>query len=251
MQQSQQPQTLSVTGAEMQQETEIDLLELGYEILDKLKYIIAAAVLGIILAGVYVFAIAVPTYEAVAKLYVLNSNDSVVNLSDLQLGNYLASDYTELFQTWEVKEMVRTNLGLDYSYEELESMVKVDNPADTRILYITVTSTNPQEARAMANEYASVVSDYVSKIMAAERPNLLSEAIVPDSPVSPKKAQTLIIGMLLGLALSMGVVILRFIMDDSIKSVDDVEKHLGLPVFAIVPMTHQQAAFTKSRGGKR
>lgn len=73
----------------MQQETEIDLLELGYEILDKLKYIIAAAVLGIILAGVYVFAIAVPTYEAVAKLYVLNSNDSVVNLSDLQLGNYL------------------------------------------------------------------------------------------------------------------------------------------------------------------
>ena len=99
MQQSQQPQTLSVTGAEMQQETEIDLLELGYEILDKLKYIIAAAVLGIILAGVYVFAIAVPTYEAVAKLYVLNSNDSVVNLSDLQLGNYLASDYTELFKT--------------------------------------------------------------------------------------------------------------------------------------------------------
>lgn len=250
-QQSQQRLRTQNAAAEAEQEMVIDLRELGYEILDKLKYIIAATLLGVILAGVYVFAIAVPTYQAVAKLYVLNSNDSVVNLSDLQLGNYLASDYTELFKTWEVKEMVRTNLGLDYTYEQLESMVEVSNPADTRILYITVTSTDPQEARAMANEYANVVSGYVSKIMAAERPNLLSEAILPDRPVSPRKAMSLIVGMLIGFALSMGVVVVRFVLDDSIKSVDDVEKYLGLPVFAIVPMTNQQESFTRGGGARR
>lgn len=86
MQQS-QTKLSPVNPAEDSAELEIDLLELGYEILDKIKYVVLAAILGIVLAGVYTFQIAVPQYQAVAKLYVLNSNDSVVNLSDLQLGN--------------------------------------------------------------------------------------------------------------------------------------------------------------------
>lgn len=217
-------------------EREIDLVELGYELLDKLKYIILAALLGIVLAAVYTFVIAVPQYEAVAKLYVLNSDDSVVNLSDLQLGNYLASDYTEVFKTWEVNEMVRTNLGLSYTYEELDKMVVVTNPADTRILYITVKSPDPQEATDMANEYAKVVSDYVSTIMATERPNTLSMAIVPVKPVSPKKAMNLILGLVIGMVLAIGIVVVRLVMDDSVKSADDVTRMTGLPVLAIVPM---------------
>lgn len=71
------------------EEREIDLVELGYELLDKLRYILIAAALGVALAALYAFVLATPMYEAVAKLYVLNSSDSVVNLSDLQLGNYL------------------------------------------------------------------------------------------------------------------------------------------------------------------
>lgn len=249
----QQPQTkLSpVNPTEDSAELEIDLLELGYEILDKMKYVILAAILGIILAGVYTFQIAVPQYQAVAKLYVLNSNDSVVNLSDLQLGNYLASDYTELFKTWEVKEMVRRNLGLSYTYEELEKKIEVSNPSNTRILCITATSSDPQEAVALANEYATVVSDYVSRVMAAERPNVLSEAILPDHPVSPSKAKNLIIGMLIGLVLSIGIISVRFLMDDSIKSVDDVEKYIGLPVLAIVPTLNNRAINRRNRGGSK
>ena len=232
-------------------EDEIDLLELGYEILDKLRYILIATVLGFVLAAVYVFVIAVPTYEATAGLYVLNNNDSVVNLSDLQLGNYLASDYSELFRTWEVEEAVRTNLGLDYTYEQIENMVTVSNPADTRILYITVASTDPQEAVVMANEYANVISEYVPKIMASEKPNMFSEAILPTHPVSPRKAMTMIMGMLAGMVISMGIVVVHFLMDDSVKSVEDVEKHLGLTVFSIVPMMERQQSSKKSKGANR
>jgi len=230
-----------------EQELTIDLVELGYEILDKLKYIILAAIVGVLISGVYTFQFAVPKYEATSKLYVLNSSDSVVNLSDLQLGNYLASDYTELFHTWEVKEMVRQNLGLDYTYEAMEKMVEVTNPSDTRILYITVTSEDPQEAVEMANEYANVVSDYVSRIMASERPNMLSKAILPEKPVSPQKAKNLLIGLAAGLLLSMGLIVLRFVMNDSIKSVEDVEKYIGLPVLGIVPMMNNRTASKKNK----
>lgn len=251
MQQQSQTKIPPANLAEDSDELDIDLVELGYEILDKIKYIILSAILGVLLAGVYTFQIAIPQYQAVAKLYVLNSNDSVVNLSDLQLGNYLASDYTELFKTWEVKEMVRRNLGLSYTYEELERKIEVSNPTNTRILCITATSADPQEAVALANEYATVVSDYVSRVMAAERPNVLSEAILPDQPVSPSKAKNLIIGMLIGLVFSIGVISLRFLMDDSIKSVDDVEKHIGLPVLAIVPTLNTRAINRRNRGASK
>ena len=238
------PAALSQSGTAI----EIDLVELGYEILDKLKYVILAAIIGILIAGVYTFKFVVPQYQAVSKLYILNSNDSVVNLSDLQLGNYLASDYTEMFKTWEVKEMVRRNLNLSYTYTQLDSMVKVTNPSNTRILYITATSADPQEAVDLANEYAVVISDYVARIMATERPNMLSEAILPENPISPSKARNLILGMMIGLVLSVGLITVRFVMNDSIKSVDDVEKYIGLPVLGIVP-TINTRAIKRNRGG--
>ena len=219
-----------------EEEREIDLVELGYELLDHIKYIILAAVLGGLLAALYVFVIATPMYEATAKLYVLNSSDSVVNLSDLQLGNYLASDYTEVFKTWEIKEMVRSNLGLPYNYEQMEDMVSVSNPKDTRILYITVTSSDPQEAMTIANEYAKVVSNYVSTIMATEKPNTLSQAILPTTAVSPQKAKSLVIGILLGVLLSAGIIIVRFVLDDTVKSAEDITKYTNLAVLAVVPM---------------
>ena len=224
------------TRVEEEETREIDLLELGYELLDKLKYIVIAAVLGLVLSFVYTFFIVTPMYEAVAKLYVLNSDDSVVNLSDLQIGNYLASDYTEVFKTWEVNEMVRSNLGLQYTYAQLQDMVTVSNPKDTRILYITVSSSDPQEAMTIANEYARVVSDFVSRVMATERPNTLSEAILPSNPVSPSKTKNLMIGFLLGMLLAVGVITVHFALDDTIKSADDITKHTGLAVLSIVPM---------------
>lgn len=236
---SEQQQTRpTTTVAEETEEREINLVELGYELLDKWKYIVIAALLGAILAGIYSFIIAVPQYEAIAKLYVLNSDDSVVNLSDLQLGNYLASDYTEVFRTWEVNEIVKTNLNLSYTYEQLDDMVKVSNPQDTRILYITVTSPSPQEAMDMANEYAKVVSEYVQQIMATEKPNMLSAAILPTIPVSPHKTANILIGFLIGALLTVGIFTVRFVMDDTIKSADDVQKYANLPVLAIIPTLH-------------
>ena len=248
MEQQSQNQMTPAALSQSSSEIAIDLVELGYEILDKLKYVILAAIVGILIAGVYTFQFAVPQYQAVSKLYILNSNDSVVNLSDLQLGNYLASDYTEMFKTWEVKEMVRRNLNLSYSYNQLDSMVKVSNPSNTRILYITATSADPQEAVDLANEYATVISDYVARIMATERPNMLSEAILPEHPISPSKARNLILGMMVGLMLSVGLIVVRFVLNDSIKSVEDVEKYIGLPVLGIVP-TINTRAIKRNRGG--
>ena len=100
-----------VAGAE-QQESEIDLLELFYYLLERAKYLVAAAVAGGVVMLLISLLFLTPRYEATSKLYVMARDDSAINLSDLQIGSYLTSDYQEVFKTWEVHEQVLQNSAL-------------------------------------------------------------------------------------------------------------------------------------------
>ncbi len=250
---TQQAASIRPYRSEAEAETEIDLIELFYFLLSKLRWIILAAVLGAFAAGIYTFYFQTPLYEATSKLYVANSKDSAINLSDLQIGTYLTNDYQEVFRTWEVHEMVVKNLGLHYTYRELQNMLSVTNPKDTRILYITITSPSPSEASTLANEYASVAKKYIYQTMATEEPNLLSVALQPTVPVSPNKTRTVMLGFILGALLMGGIFVARFVLDDKVKTPDDILKHSGLITLAVVPAVRtlkntRPAAKTRSSG---
>lgn len=217
------------------EDTEIDLMELFYVLMDKLAFLIAFALLGALLSAGYTMKFITPTYEATSKLYVTNARDSVINLSDLEIGSYLASDYQEVFKTWEVHRTVIENLKLSYTQEQLEKMLYIFNPNGTRILYITAKSSDPKEAVTIANEYAAVASKYISETMATEEPNVLSAAVLPTKPVAPNKTQNILLGLVTGGLIAVGIVIARFIADDRIKTPDDVRKYSGMAVLALVP----------------
>lgn len=228
------------------EEIEIDLLELFYYLLERAGYLFAAAVAGaVIMLGLSLFVLT-PKYEATAKLYVVSSSDSAINLSDLQIGSYLTSDYQEVFTTWEVHEQVLQNLGLDYDYEELEEMLTIENPSDTRILHVTVTSEDPAEATAMANEYAKVAQRYIKETMSSDEPNIFSTALEPLEPESPKKLLNTALGFAGGLLLMAAVYVVRFLTDDKIKTSDKIAKYIGIPTLAIIPSVNQD----KRQGAK-
>lgn len=75
------------------EDDEINLVELLYRLIEKWKIVALASLLGALIAAVYTFCFITPMYTATSKLYVVNTKDSAINLSDLQIGNYLASDY--------------------------------------------------------------------------------------------------------------------------------------------------------------
>ena len=115
-------------------ETEIDLLELLYAFWQNMKYIVLVAIAGALLAGGYSYFLAVPMYSSTASMYVISSRDSVVDLSSIQIGSYLTTDYQEVLKTWEVHERVMNNLELNYTLEEVENMMTITNPSNTRII---------------------------------------------------------------------------------------------------------------------
>jgi len=222
-------------------EIRIDLVELFLRLVERWKYIVIGAAVGTIIMAVYSFMFASPVYEATSKLYVIASSDSAINLSDLQIGSYLTSDYTEVFKTWEVHEIVRQNLGLDYSRSQLSRMITIENPSDTRVIYITVENEDPQLAADIANEYAAVARQYISMTMQTDEPTEFSKALVPDKPVGPRKKLNVALGFIFGALAVCAVIVVQFLMDDKIKTSDDIRRYAGLPTLAVIPDNDEAA----------
>ena len=218
-----------------QDEDTIDLLELALGLLEHWKLIAVTAVTGAVLMALYTFFLVTPMYKATATIYVVSRNDSVLNFSDLQVGSELTSDYIKVFEMWEVHEKVISNLDLDYTYTNMASMLSVTNTSDTRMLDITVTNPDPEEAAAIANEYADVGAKYISEKMKTDEPTLMSSARVPENPFSPNKAKNILLGFVVGFVLACGVVVVRILLDDTYKTAEDIRKYAGLVVLASVP----------------
>ena len=141
----------------------------------------------------------------------------MLNLSDIQIGSALTSDYIKVFEMWEVHEKVISALDLDYTYTQMDNMLSVTNANDTRMLDITVTDADPEEAAAIANKYAEVGASYIAEKMKTDEP-------------------TILLGFLAGFVLSCGVVVLRVLLDDTYKSAEEIRKYTGMVVLASVPL---------------
>lgn len=230
---------------------QIDLMEFFYHVLAKMKWIILAALLGALLAGLYSYYLVTPKYEATAKLYIMGQDEVGINLSDLQIGSMLTMDYQEVFETWEVHEMVRSQLNMSYTYTDMQQMLKVSNPDDTRILYITVTHEDPQLAADIANAYAQSGKSFILQTMDTQEPNVFSVALIPSKTVGTGKTTYVLLGFILGTALALCVIFLRFVLDDRPRTPDDIRKAAGIPTLAVIPTESQISKENKKNKGDK
>lgn len=217
-------------------QNEIDLARLFKYILQNAKMIVAITLAMMIIIGIYVSFFVTPMYEATAQVYVLSSRDSAVNLSDLQIGAYLTEDYQYVFRTWEVNQQVIENLNLPYTVNQLKTRVSVENPSNTRLLFVTVTSENAAEAALIANEFAEVASNYIFETMLTDEPTMLSRALQPLEPVSPRKKLLILAAGLVTCFVMLTALLIAFICDNKIKTSEDLERYFGIEPLAVVPL---------------
>ena len=222
--------------------TGIDWVSLIFRLLENVHWILLAAVLSAAVTGLYIKTSVKPIYQATSKLYIAGS-ESTISLADLQLGSSLATDYQEAFKIWHVHEMVDERLGLDYPYSKLAGMVSVSAPSGSHLLYINTRSTDPEEAKLLADTYAVVVQDFIAEKMELRRPQLLEIALLPTRPISPNITSAIVKAFVIGAMVVAGIVVLLYLLDDKIRTADDIEKATGLATLGII--TKQ----TKADGG--
>ena len=186
--------------------------------------------------GVYTFCFVTPMYQATATIYVLSRSDSAINMADLQMGTALTSDYIKVFQMWEVHEQVISSLNLPYTYPYMRQHLSVTNDSNTRMLDITFSSPSPEEAAAVANEYARVGRAYIAETMSTDKPNIMSSALAPTRPVSPNRTKNVLLGLLLGVILGVGIVIVQMLLDDRYRTAEEIRRYAGLATLGVVPV---------------
>ena len=222
-------------------EDSIDLIALFWRLVANLHYILLAALIGALIAFIWVNTSLTPMYKATSKLYIVSNNNAIIQMADLQIGTALISDYREVFATWEVSEMVRSSLNLPYSYSKLQSMLSVTNPNGSRVLYLTVTSSDPQEAADIANAFADSGRQFIMQSMSTNEPNSFSVALVPSVPSSRGKTTYIIMGFLIGTLLAAAVVVTQFLLDDHPKTAEDIAACCGLPTLAVIPVIKEES----------
>ena len=221
----------------------IDLVELFYVLWGHAWQIILCLIAGAAIAFASTYFLVTPLYKAASSIYIVSaSNNSVVNLTDLQIGAQLTADYQELLVSRPLLEDVIKNLDLKdadgekaMSTAALRGMIEITNTSDTRILKITVTSPDPQESADIANELVNQACIYLPQIMETDEPNLVEEAIPPTSKSSPSYSQNIVLGGLAGAVLCCGILVLRYLLNDTFMSPDDVQKYLGIQPLATIP----------------
>ncbi len=243
---------------------EIDLLEIFYVLRRHLAVILLVAILFGAAAYAFSYFVIPKKYTATAQLYIVSaSNESVVNLSDLQIATNLTSDYKELILSRPLMESVIRNLKLSdtYTTQSLADSIKIVNPSGTRILHVDVTTLDPNLSARIANEVAKLSVDWLPAIMESNKPNLIQNAVVPEKKSSPSNTKNAAIGVAAGLVLTCGIYIIQYLLDDTIKSADDMEKYFGVVPFAAVPEDSEandgrsdldrKGRPTKKRGGRK
>ena len=221
---------------EKQNEMELDLGVLMLYLLQKSK-IIAVVTLLVAAAAFGISSFALPVqYTASTRVYVLNRNGgSDLSYSDYQVADQMIEDYSILITGTNVTREVISRLELNMTEEKLEKMIRVEVLKNTRILQISVKDTDPVRAAEIANCVRTVASEQIKTIMAAEAVNLIYEAETPREPSGPDVLKITLFSALGGLLTASMYFGILCVLDDGIRTEEDVASQLNLCVLSVIP----------------
>ncbi|MBO5701998.1 MAG: hypothetical protein J6S71_06130 [Clostridia bacterium] len=217
----------------------IDLLHI-IKSLWKKAWVIAIAM---ILVGVIGFSVAAfvitPTYSSSVMLYVNNgmSVGDIFQLSSSQItgARSLVDTYIVMLQNRTTLNKVIEKADVDYDFEDLEDMIKAESVNGTEIIRITVTSTDPYEAAEIANAIAIVLPARISEIIKGSSMEVVDSAAVNLKKVAPSITGYTVVGMLVGAIISVLVLIVIDMRDDTIRSEEYILQNYDYPILAKIP----------------
>lgn len=212
---------------------EIDLMELFSFIKGKIGMIISITALVCILGCIYGLFLQKPMYKSYTTV-ILGSNETTITQSDITINKNLVDTYTEVVKSRKVLDKVINELNLDITYEQLSKKVTVSALNNTEIIKITVTDLESSKAKDIANVIAKHFTSIVKDLYNMDNVDILDEAIEATTPYNINVLKQTITYLAIGLVLALGIVFLIFYFDRTIKSVEQVEQKIKLPILGSV-----------------
>ena len=179
-----------------------------------------------------------PEYESTATLYILRQSDSssdTDSYSDFSLALNLVNDCDHLLKSHAVLDAVIQELNLNMDYEDLYERVSVTNPEETRVLEVSVVADTPELAKKIVDQVCEKGTVKIDEAMGLKQVNLYEYGILEDEPCN---TTSLLMYLLMGVVAAVLVYsyyLVRFLLDDRIRTDEDINRHLGLSILGEIP----------------
>lgn len=247
-------------NTELENEQSLDLAEIFGLLLSKIWIIITVSVIGFVLAFIFTKVFIPDTYAASFSIYIKNTTNKTVidtlNSADITAAQSLAQTYIAILDDDAVIDEISNNLMEKYSVEELSNYFAMDEEADgsyrintrsmrscvsfsqvneTELLTITGYSTDPVMAADICSSVEAIAPDVLIRVVGAGAVESVGHAKIPKTPVSPNVLKNSIFGFMLGFILVVAFIIIRHILDNTVKSVETLKARYNMPVLAEIP----------------
>lgn len=222
---------------------EIDLLQLFGELLKNWHVILTAAIVGALILLIFTQIRNKPSFTSTTSVYMLAKNGSsdYLTTSELSVSAQMSKDFTELLKSQEIMEKVITRMDLRnekgelWNTQTLANKISVSVSDNSRVIYIKVTDSDPFRACDLANEVRTAAAEQIRGIMDQEAVNTVDQANVPRSSGYSRRRNALI-GAAIGVLLVAAVIVIRYLMNDSIHNEEDVQRYLNLSTIGVIPL---------------
>lgn len=226
-------------------EETISLRELFQTIKKRLWLITLITVIATATSGIVSYFLLTPIYQSSTQILVnqTKTEQQAYNYSDIQTNLQLINTYNVIIKSPKILDLVKEQLDLDMTVEQLNSRITVAAEKNSQVISLSVQDADPAQAAAIANTTANVFKSEIANIMSVDNVSVLSEAVVKETPtpIKPRPALNMAIALVVGLMAGVGLAFLLEFLDNTIKTEQDIEKLLELPVLgAIAVIDHER-----------
>lgn len=225
-------------NVENSDEIEIDLSRLFQEIKKKAKFIIFMAIIGAIIAFLFTTFFITKKYESTAIVYLKpnTTETGTIDYNAINANSKMVNNYMLIMQGDSVLDKVTKTLKLEDKGEDfVKDSLSITNEAESEIIKVTARTDDPQLSKDIVSATVDQFFTDVKAKLDVKNLMITDPAKVEDIPVSPNKKLITLLGAFLGIMLSGGIAVLRFMLDKRLHTKDDVESYLEIPVLAEIP----------------
>lgn len=212
---------------------ELTLRDIYKAVLDRIVFVAIVPFVAVLITAYISWNVLPPIYTATTTMYVLNrTSEDAISYTDINTSTLLVNDYQALASSNRVKDGAAELIGLDdlNDYE-----VSISLQSSTRLISVNVEGRDPAMTANVANAIATKLSECIIDVMKVENISMIDVATPPDRPSGPPATRNTIIAGLIGLIASVGIVTFAEVLNTKIRTTEDVEKLLNLPVLTQVP----------------
>lgn len=216
---------------EENKEDEIDIAELFHLLMHNYKLIVILTALGLTLSFLFTSIFVEPTYSSSSTVFIQPTvKDNQVSAQDLTTNQKLTMTYTEIAKSNTVLSQVVPYFSNNLSKDQIKNSLSIKSVGDTQIILISATTTDPELSADLVNRVVSVFIEEINEIMEISNLRVIDTALPNTMKVGPNRSRNTLIGGVLGGVLSVAIILLRMMLNRTIKTRSEAERLLKLPV---------------------